>query len=68
MQPGTAVHDFGEPLVGIPAGSWVALSADETHVVAYAAELRDAIREANGKGEQNPIILRVPVLAAPLVL
>jgi hypothetical protein len=46
----------------------VALSSDEKRVVAYAAEMRDAIKEANDKGEQNPVILRVPISPAALCL
>ena len=54
-------YDFGELLKGVPAGAWVAISSDEMCVVAYAAEMRDAIKAANKKGDQNPIILRVPL-------
>lgn len=62
------ISDFGEVLEGIPPGAWVALSNDEKRVVAYAAEMRDAIKEANDKGEEHPVILRVPISPAALCL
>jgi hypothetical protein len=55
-----AVSDFKKLLEGIPRGAWVALSQNEDRVLAYAAELKDAIRKANEVGEQNPVVLRVP--------
>lgn len=54
------VKDFGRLLEGIPRGAWVAISHDETRVVAYAAEIKDAVRKAQELGEPNPIIVRVP--------
>ena len=63
-----ASKDLGQLLTGIPAGAWVAISHDEQRVVAYAAELREAISKAKELGEENPIILRVPQSAAALVL
>ncbi|HTX39016.1 MAG TPA: hypothetical protein VME43_28520 [Bryobacteraceae bacterium] len=58
-----AVTDFGKLLEGIPRGAWVAISQNEDRVLAYAAELKDAIRKARELGEQNPVVLRVPQLA-----
>jgi hypothetical protein len=54
------VHDFGKLLKGVPLGAWVAISHDEDRVLAYAAELKDAIRKAQELGEENPVIVRVP--------
>src|ERR1039457_1927900 len=39
-----AVYDFSELLQGVPPGAWVAISNDEKRVVAYAAEMRDAVK------------------------
>ena len=64
----TAPKDFGQLLAGIPAGAWVAISHDEQRVVAYAAELREAISKAKELGEEDPIILRIPQSAGALVL
>jgi hypothetical protein len=38
----------------------VALSKDEEKVLAYAAELQDAIQKAKEAGENDPIVLRIP--------
>ncbi len=54
------VKDISKLLVGIPNGAWVAISNDEERVVAFAAELQDAIRKANELGESDPVIFRVP--------
>jgi hypothetical protein len=58
------VSDFGKLLEGVPPGAWVALSQTEDRVVAYAAELKDAIRKAQEQGEPNPVIVRVPQSSA----
>lgn len=47
-------------LTGIPKGAWVALSRDETNVIAYAAELQEVLNKAKERGEFDPIVLRVP--------
>jgi phosphopantetheinyl transferase (holo-ACP synthase) len=54
------VRDFDKLLEGVPRGAWVAISHDEDRVVAYAAELKEAISKAQEQGEQNPVIVRVP--------
>ena len=63
-----AVYDFSVLLEGVPPGAWVAISNDEKRVVAYAAEMRDAIKAANEAGEQAPIILRVPLSPCAFLL
>lgn len=55
-----AVKDVSKLLVGIPKGAWVALSKDEERVVAFAAELQDAIHKAKEAGEDSPVVVRVP--------
>jgi hypothetical protein len=55
-----AVKDVSKLLVDIPKGAWVALSKDEEHVIAYAAELVDVLKKANEAGEKDPIIIRIP--------
>ncbi len=46
----------------------MAISQDERRVVAYAAEMRDALSKAVELGEESPIIFRVPESPAALVL
>jgi hypothetical protein len=49
-----------EILAGVPKGCWVALSEDQTHVVAYDRNLSEAIKKANEAGEFAPVVTRVP--------
>ena len=62
------VTDFGKLLSGIPPGAWVAVSRTEDRVIAFSAEMKEAIKQAKEKGEPNPIIFRVPLSTAALVL
>jgi hypothetical protein len=55
-----AVKDISRLLVDVPKGAWVALSKDEERVVAYAAELQEAIQKAKEAGESDPVVIRVP--------
>ncbi len=55
-----AVKDVSKLLADVPKGAWVALSRDEERVIAYAAELQEALRKAKEAGENDPIITRVP--------
>lgn len=55
--------DFSAVLVllkDIPAGAWVALSADNRLVLAAGADMRAVLLEAQKAGEADPIMLRVP--------
>jgi len=47
-------------LKDIPSGAWVALSSDNSVVLAFAADMRTVLIEAKRAGEANPIIMRVP--------
>ena len=42
------------------ANCWVALSADERHVVAAAKSLQEALKKAKAKGERDPILMWAP--------
>jgi hypothetical protein len=55
-----AAKDISKLLATVPKGSWVALSNDEERVVAYAADLQEAIQKANAAGENDPVVIRVP--------
>jgi hypothetical protein len=54
------VLDFAKLLEGVPPGAWVAVSADGERVVAYSAEMQQAIRLAIEAGEDRPLVFRVP--------
>jgi hypothetical protein len=52
--------DLTQLLTGIPKGAWVALSQEQDRVVAFDADIEEAMKKAKASGEKNPIILRVP--------
>jgi hypothetical protein len=56
----TTVADLPDLLKGIPAGAWVAISESQNKVLAYGADLQAAHDEALQKGEQMPLMVRVP--------
>ncbi|HTX16443.1 MAG TPA: DUF5678 domain-containing protein [Candidatus Baltobacteraceae bacterium] len=60
--------DLSKLLADIPKGAWVALSKNEERVVAYAAELQDAIAKAKAAGETEPVVVRVPENGATLLV
>jgi hypothetical protein len=60
--------DFGSLLKDIPRGAWVAILSDQTRVVTFGAEVRGVLEEARKKGEQDPIILRVPEAQSNLMM
>jgi hypothetical protein len=62
------VKDISKLLINVPKGAWVALSADEARVLAYAADLAEVVKKANELGESDPVIVRVPENASSLVL
>ena len=64
----TASIDYSALLKGLPPGAWVAISKDNSKVVAYAADLKTAIEMARQRGEQDPLVLRVPEQAGMLFL
>ena len=47
---------------------WVALSADQRKVVAVDQLLARAIEKAKNKGEENPVMLKMPPSSGGLVL
>jgi hypothetical protein len=63
-----AAKDVSKLLVGVPRGAWVALSNNEERVVAYAAELQEAIEKAKEVGETDPVVIRVPEAEACTLL
>lgn len=63
-----AVKDISRLLAGVPKGAWVALSKDEDRVIAYAAELQEALDKAKKTGETDPVVIRVPEAEASALL
>jgi hypothetical protein len=60
--------DISKLLSSVPEGAWVALSNDEERIVAYAAELQEALKKAKVVGEDEPVVLRVPEAGASTLL
>ena len=60
--------NLAELFKGLPRGAWVAASHDGARVVAYGWDLQVVITQAKGKGEDDPLILRVPETANALAL
>ena len=57
-----------EALNGAPLDSWVALSADESRVIAQGDTFEDVVEAAEASGESDPLIIRVPEDWSPRVL
>lgn len=51
-----------------PSNSWIALSSDESRVVATAKTYRDAVEKAAQSGEYDPILIKTPDQWRPMVL
>jgi hypothetical protein len=56
----TTAANIPELLDGIPPGAWVAISVGQHKVVAFGADAQAVLTEAREKGEQVPLIVRVP--------
>lgn len=66
--PTVPAMDLTELLRDIPRGAWVAISSRHEKVIAYGSELRAVIEEAKSKGEDQPLIARVPETLSALML
>jgi hypothetical protein len=49
-----------------PLNSWVALSEDESRIVAVGANYREVVMKSDAAGEEDAIILKTPSMWAPL--
>ena len=55
-----------EALRSAPKDSWVALSEDETRIVAVGATYSEVAENSERAGVEDPIIVKIPVTWAPL--
>jgi hypothetical protein len=55
-------------LSGAPLNSWVALSDDETQLVAFGATYQDVADQLDRIGDQTSVILKTPPSWLPLAL
>ncbi|HME33582.1 MAG TPA: DUF5678 domain-containing protein [Terriglobales bacterium] len=56
--------DLTTVLKDAPIGEWIALSSDQEHIVATAKNLSDAVKAAKEKGEEHPVVMKVPPVSA----
>jgi len=55
-----------ELLSKAPLDSWIALSEDETEIVAVGATYEDAVRKSDLAGVSDPVLLKTPKVWLPL--
>ena len=53
-------HRIAEELGRLPPNHWVALTTDETRIVAWAPTLEEAVRKAAEAGVSDPVMERTP--------
>ena len=56
----TTSADLPDLLKGIPAGAWVAISEQQHKATAFGADPQAVLNEAREKGEELPLMVRVP--------
>ena len=49
-----------------PLNSWIALSEDETHIVAVGSNYAEVVEKSDAAGKSDPVILKTPTMWAPL--
>jgi len=49
-----------------PLDSWIALSEDESRIVAMAESYADVVKLSDEAGEADPVILKTPPMWAPI--
>jgi hypothetical protein len=57
-----------EALRAAPLDSWIALSADETKIVAVGASYDEAVKRSESAGESDPVIVKIPKVWAPIAV
>lgn len=58
----------GELLRGIAPGTWVAISDDQSRVVATADSIDALLKKARESGSANPFVIRVPENNSAVIL
>jgi hypothetical protein len=57
-----------EALRSAPLDSWVALSEDESKVVAVGSSYEEVVKKSEGAGESDPVIVKTPKRWIPLAV
>ena len=56
----SSVTELYELMNDLPAGAWVAISTKQHRVMAYGEDAEAVVAESKQKGEEHPLITRVP--------
>jgi hypothetical protein len=56
----STVTDLPDLLKGIPPGAWVAISERQNKAIAFGLDAQAVQAEAQRKGEEQPLMVRVP--------
>jgi hypothetical protein len=56
----TTIADLSNLLKGIPSGAWVAISERQQKAIAFGVDAQAVLNEAREKGEELPLMVRVP--------
>ena len=56
--------DLTTVLKDAPVGEWIALSSAQDRIVATAKTLADAVKAAHQKGEEHPVVMKVPAVSS----
>ena len=57
-----------EALKSAPLDTWVALSEDETKVVAVGASYDEAVKKSENAGVSDPVLVKIPKAWAPIAV
>ncbi len=57
-----------EALRSAPLDSWVALSEDESRVVAVGSSYEEVVKKSESAGESDPVIVKTPKRWIPLAV
>jgi hypothetical protein len=55
-----------EALKSAPLDSWVALSEDETRIVAVGTSYDEAVKNSESAGVSDPVLVKIPKLWLPI--
>ncbi len=61
-----ATTDYFDLLKTAPLDSWVALSEDESRIVAVGRGYREVVEKSEAAGEHEPVILKTPPVWGPM--
>jgi len=61
-------QQFVADFIGPYAGEWVALTADQTTILAHSRNLKSALRQAHKSGEKLPHMIKAPTESTASVI